>query len=157
MEELMERVTEQAQNVAHDVREQAENVASEWRVQMSERSIQMRDRGVSKLRGLATELRQMAAVPTGSSTTAHELARIAADRLDVICAELEQRDPGDMMIQARSYARSHPAQVTAGMFATGLLVGRMLRGSRSTQHRTIDVREGYRPSGTGYSETGYIQ
>lgn len=143
MDHVTDQAQEKAQQIAHQAREQAENVASEWRVQMSERSIAMRDKGVTRLRSLATELRQMAAVPAGSSSTAHDFARMAADRLDTICSEIEQRDPGDFVVEARAYARSHPTQVLIGMFAVGAFAGRMMRGATSgrREQTLIDVRE----------------
>jgi hypothetical protein len=142
----MGRVTEQAQNVAYTVREQAEGAASLWRVLMSKRSIQLRDQGISSLRNLTSELREMG--ESAGTTAARGLVGVVADRLDAVSADLEQRDPMDMLIEARSYARAHPTQVTIGMFASGLIMGRLLRGSRK-HHPTIDVREGFRQSDTG--------
>lgn len=154
MEHVTDQAQEKAQQVAHQVREQASTMASEWRVQMSERSIAMRDRAVVRLRSLATELRQMAAVPTGSSSTAHEVARMSADRLDTICAELERRDPGDLVADARQYARNHPTQVLVGMFAVGALTGRMVRGATTQrQHPSIDLRD---TAATALPDAGYI-
>lgn len=156
MEHVTDQAQEKAQQVAHQVREQADTVASEWRTQMSERSVAMRDKGVARLRSLATELRQMAAVPTGSSSTAHDVARIAADRIDTICAEIERRDPGDFVVEARAYARNHPTQVLIGMFAVGAIAGRLMRGA--SQHRqhsqpAIDLRD---RTTTGIPDAGYI-
>lgn len=161
MEHVTDTAQEKAQQVAHQVREQADNVASEWRVQMTERSIAMRDKGVTRLRSLATELRQMAAVPTGSSSTAHDAARLAADRIDTLCSELERRDPGEMIVEARAYARRHPTQVIIGMFATGALVGRMMHGvssqRSSSSQPSIDLRDRSDLPGSGIPDAGYIR
>lgn len=157
----MEQVSETAQERAHQVREQANTFATEWRAQMSERSLAMRDRGVTALRSLAAELRQMAAAPTGSSETAHRAARSAADRIDAICADLERREPGDLMLQARAYARSHPTQVMVAMFAAGALVGRLMYGmsSHRSDGQTIDLRAEERRAdySSDIPDVGYIE
>jgi hypothetical protein len=68
---------------------------------------------------------------------------MAATRIDMVCAELESRDPGDFIVEARQYARAHPTQVLIGMFAVGAVAGRLMRGASITRRpeALIDVRD----------------
>lgn len=152
----MEQATEQAQHLAQQASEQASHVASEWRVQMSERSIQMRDRLTSSMRGLASELEQMASMPTTTGGSGHQVARQSAQYLRRFATSLDSREPGDWIIEARQYAREHPSQVMGLLFVSGLLVGRVGRSSSvapsslatGRHQETVDLRAtapGYLP------------
>lgn len=151
----MERTAEQVQHLAHQATDQVEHVTSEWRVQMSERSIQMRDRLCDSIRSVSSELRQMASMPSTSGNTGHKVARQGAEILDRIASGLESREPGDWIVEARQYARRHPTQVMGALFVSGLIFGRIARSGPSVPsptpprpERTVDLRAtdpGYLP------------
>lgn len=139
----MEQATEKVQELSHQATEQASNIASEWRVQMSERSIQMRDQLTKSMRSVSSELRQMSSMPSTSSNMGHQLAHQGAEMLDRFASTLDAREPGDWLVEARSYARQHPSQVMGAFFVGGLLFGRMARSSSvaSGQHQqSVDLR-----------------
>lgn len=159
----MERATEQAQQLAQQASEQVSGITTEWRVQMSERSIQMRDRLTRNIRGFAAELRQMAATPSASGNAGHQVARQGAEALDRVAGALDSREPGDWIVEARAYAREHPTQVATVLFISGLVAGRMGRSTSVApgQHsQSVDLRSTeplYAPSaGPIPSEPGYI-
>lgn len=158
----MERATEQAQQLAHQASEQVSGVTTEWRIQMSERSIQMRDRLTRNIRSLSTELRQVAATPSAAGNTGHQAARQGAQILDRMAGALDSREPGDWIVEARDYARQHPTQVASALFLSGLLAGRMGRSTAETRDlhpQSVDLRRtepgyidnpGYIPTESGY-------
>lgn len=156
-------MTEQAQHLAHQASEQVSNVASEWRVQMSERSIQLRDRLTSRMRALSSELEQMASVPTTTgANTGHQMARQGAQFLRRTASSLDSREPGDWIVEARKYAREHPQQVMGALFLTGLVFGRIGRSPSVAQQphpQTVDLRATeptYIEEDVYVSESGYI-
>lgn len=160
----MEQATEQAQELAHKASEQASNMATEWRVQMSERSIQMRDRLTSRMRSLSTELEQMASTPTATgATTGHQVARQGAQMLRRTAASLDSREPGDWIVEVRQYAREHPQRVMGALFLTGLVLGRIGRSpsvAQSAHPQTVDLRAtepSFEPIAGSLPEPGYIE
>lgn len=148
----MEQATEKVQELGHQATEQVSSMTSEWKAQMSERSVQMRDQLTKSVRTLSAELRQMASMPSGTaSNTGHQVARQAAQMLDRFATTLDSREPGDWLVEGRSYARQHPGPIIGAFFVGGLLVGRMARSSSvaSGRHQeSVDLRAtepGYLP------------
>lgn len=153
----MEQATEQAQHLAQQATEQVSNVANEWRVQMSERSVQMRDRLTSRMRSLSSELEQMASVPSATgASTGHQAARQGAQFLQRAASTLDSREPGDWIVEARQYARQHPQRVMGALFISGLVLGRLGRSpsvAQSAHPQTVDLRA---TEPTFVTEPGFI-
>jgi hypothetical protein len=73
------------------------------------------------LRATADQLQAMA-VKSGSQYA--PAAQQAAERLNSAASWLEQRDPADVLREAREFARRRPAVVLAGAAATALAIRR---------------------------------
>ena len=70
----------------------------------------------------------MAESQQGESGMAADLARQGASRLDAAASWLENRQPGEILDEVRSFARRRPGAFIAGAAILGLVGGRMTRG-----------------------------
>ncbi|MBQ1029406.1 hypothetical protein KBX26_05200 [Micromonospora sp. C97] len=64
----------------------------------------------------------------GDSGLAGQVVRRAADAAQQAAGWLDERQPGEVLDEVRTYARRHPATFLAGAAVAGLLVGRLTRG-----------------------------
>ena len=64
----------------------------------------------------------------GDSGLAGQVVRKAADAAQQAAGWLDEREPGEVLDEVRTYARHHPATFLAGAAVAGLLVGRLTRG-----------------------------
>ncbi len=81
----------------------------------------------SGLHSLSDELHSMAKGSTEQGVAA-DLAREAADRTRAIAAWLEDREPGQLVDEVKSFARERPGAFLGIAAAAGVLVGRLGRG-----------------------------
>jgi hypothetical protein len=85
------------------------------------------DRAVQGLRDLGDELKQMAS-SSGQNGLATDLAAQAADRVHAVAGWLDQRQPGEVLDEVRSFARRRPGTFLAAAAVVGLIGGRLTRG-----------------------------
>jgi hypothetical protein len=110
-----------AKNVANDVLRNVSHAARE-------QSGTQRDKLVGTLTTLNRDLSSMAdQAPSG---LAGDLARQAADQARSLTTRLENRDPGDLLDDVRSFARRRPGVFLLGALAAGVVTGRLLAGAR---------------------------
>ena len=64
----------------------------------------------------------------GDSGLAGQVVRRAADAAQQAAGWLDEREPGEVLDDVRTYARRHPGTFLAGAAVAGLLVGRLTRG-----------------------------
>ncbi|MEN3362685.1 MAG: hypothetical protein V7637_6667 [Mycobacteriales bacterium] len=143
--DLAQTTKEQGREVVAETSRQARDLAQEARTQLREQSVAQRDRATGSLRALGDELEQMAQ-RGGQSGTATEIAHQAAGRVRDVARFLENREPGDLVEEVRSYARRRPGTFLAGAAVAGVLVGRVMKASRGAQPDTASGPAG--PSGS---------
>jgi hypothetical protein len=123
---------DEAANVASTATEQVRNLADEARQQvgsqLGEQASTQRDRLVEMLRTLGNDLEQMAG-GVGDSGLAADLAHEVADRARAISDRLTDRKPGDLMEDARDFARRRPGTFLLGALAAGVVAGRVFRAA----------------------------
>ncbi|MFL6181072.1 MAG: hypothetical protein ACJ73J_02080 [Actinomycetes bacterium] len=87
-----------------------------------------REKITESLRSFTTELRDMqSASPQEGLATS--LVGQAADRAEQLIDYVEQRDPQQLLSEARSYAQSHPGMFLLGALVTGGVLGRATRSA----------------------------
>jgi hypothetical protein len=136
---VKDEATSAAQDVAGTAKQGAGHVAHEARNQARELWGQSRDELVGQagnqqakvaqgLRSLGSELQSMA---EGSQAggPATDLVREAASRVDSVAGWLENREPGDVVEQLRSFARRRPGTFLAAAAVAGLVGGRLTRAA----------------------------
>ena len=74
----------------------------------------------------------------GQSGLATELARQASERLHDIAGWVESREPGDLLTEAKDFARRKPGTFLIGAAVAGLLAGRVTRSTVAAVHEDSD-------------------
>lgn len=123
---------DEALNVAGTAAEQARNVIGEARQQVTsqvnDQATTGRDKLSQTLRSFGDDLQQMAEQGPDQGM-AVDLAREVSDRVRALGTHLEGREPGDLLQDARDFARRRPGTFLLGALAAGVVAGRMFRAT----------------------------
>jgi len=128
--QVAQTTKEQAREVVGEAGRQVRDLAGEVRAQIREQTGNGRDRVVSGLRALGDELEQMAQ-RGGQSGAATQLARRASGRSHDVARYLDEREPGQLVEEARSFARRRSGMFLIGAALAGVVAGRLTRASVS--------------------------
>jgi hypothetical protein len=126
--QVAQTAVEHAQEVKDEAVRQARDLAGEARQQVSSQVGQQHQALVSNLRSLGSELGSMTQGADGQSGVATELVSQAKDRIDGLADWLDGREPGQLLDEARNFARRRPGVFLVGALAAGMVAGRMTRG-----------------------------
>ncbi|MBQ0988985.1 hypothetical protein PSH03_000792 [Micromonospora sp. PSH03] len=118
---------EQGGQVAAEARRQAQQLTGEATGQLRDQAQTQQRRAAAGLRDMGQNLSSMAE-RDGDSGLAGQVVRKAADAAQQAAGWLDEREPGEVLDEVRTYARQHPATFLAGAAVAGLLVGRLTRG-----------------------------
>lgn len=158
---------EQAKNVAGEAKSQAKELYHQTQRELRDQAAQQQERVASGLHSVGDELDQMAS-SSDQGGVASDLVRQAGQRAHSIASWLDQRDPGSLLNEVKSYARRNPGTFIAAAAIAGALAGRLTRalasggddsGSGSSgSDRTSASYTGTATVTTGYSESeiGYV-
>jgi hypothetical protein len=137
--------TEEVKSVASDVREQARGLLDETKNQVQDQSRTQRDRLVETLRTFSDDLDGMAEQRGGMASDA---AREVANRARSFSQQLDGREPAELLDDLRSFARRRPGMFLAGSVIAGVVVGRILRGTRDAAQGNTSTDTGNSPAAT---------
>ncbi|MEU0154581.1 hypothetical protein [Micromonospora fulviviridis] len=143
---------EQGQEVVGEAKRQARNLYGEARNQVTAQTSQQQQRAASGLRSLAEEMRSMAQNGGGAGPVT-ELAHQAADRVHGVAGWLEQREPGDLLNEVKTYARRNPGTFLLGAAVLGVVAGRLTRNIAAIGDGADGVRPSYDPDRTAVIPT----
>ncbi|MGV9216097.1 hypothetical protein ACTFTM_29945 [Micromonospora sp. RB23] len=118
---------EQGGQVAAEARRQARQLTGQAGGQLREQAQTQQRRAADGLRDIGRELGSMAE-RDGDSGLAGQAVRRVADAAQHAAGWLDEREPGEVLDEVRTYARRHPGTFLAGAAVAGLLVGRLTRG-----------------------------
>jgi hypothetical protein len=118
---------EQAGQVAGEAKGQAKKVLNQARRELVDQASSQHQRAAGGLHSLADELEGMGS-GTATSGIATDLAQQASSKARELARWLESREPGDLLEEARSFARRRPGMFLAGAAVLGLVGGRLTRG-----------------------------
>lgn len=118
----------EAQQVASEARLQARKLVNDARTQVEDQSRAQRDRLVNNLRTFIDDLEQMATNSSGG--TASDLVRQVAGTARDLTDRLDGREPSELLDEVRRFARRRPGAFLLGVFAAGVVAGRVARGAR---------------------------
>ncbi|MDR6611581.1 hypothetical protein [Leifsonia sp. 1010] len=121
---------EQAKNVAGEAKSQAKDLYRQTQEELRTQAAQQQERVASGLRSVGDELDQMAS-SSESGGLATDLVRQAAQRTHAIAGWLNERDPGSLLNEVKSYARRNPGTFIAAAAIAGALAGRLTRALAS--------------------------
>ncbi len=120
---------DQAKQVTQETKRQAQDLISQGRAQAGEQVRNGQQQAASSLSALAGELRSMADHDDQSSGgPAHDLVRQATGKVDDLAEWLQSREPGDLLEEARSFARRRPGTFLLGAALVGVVAGRLTTG-----------------------------
>jgi len=125
--QVAQTATDQARQVAAETGRQVRDLLGEAQGQARDQASAQQQKAAVQLHSFADELGQMAA-NGGRAGVASEFARQAAGRLHGAASWLEQREPADLLNEARNFARRRPGAFLIGAAAAGLVAGRVTRG-----------------------------
>jgi hypothetical protein len=118
--ELAAEATQQARSVVKDT-------VTELQGQLDDQGRQQKDRVVGTLSSFGDDLGQMA---EGRSGLAADLAQETARRAQDLSRQLESREPRELLDDVRRFARERPGAFLLGALAAGVVVGRLVRGTK---------------------------
>lgn len=141
---------EQTQRVATEAKTQAKDVLGQARTEVNDQARQQQQRAAGGLRSLGDELSSMAE-QGGQGGMAQDLAHQAAQKASGLADWLENREPGQLLDEARTYARRHPGGFLLGAAVAGVVAGRLTRGLKASHDQQSNASSGY--AGAGYAGT----
>jgi gas vesicle protein len=136
---------DQAGNVATEATRQAKDILGQTRAEITQQASDQQQRVAGGLRSLGTELGSMAE-GSDESGVATDLARQASAKAHDLADWLEQRDPGSLLDEVKTFARRRPGAFLAIAVGAGLAAGRLTRGLKDEASSSSD--EGTRSSGS---------
>ena len=119
-------VKEQTSQVTAEASQQVKNLLGQARSELTEQAGTQQQRLAGGLRDLGDQLRSMA---DGSDNqgVATDVAHQAAERAHQLAGWFEDRDPGSVLAEVRSFARQRPGAFLALALGAGLVAGRLAR------------------------------
>jgi hypothetical protein len=140
----------EAGKVTDEARRQAKDLGREFNSQAQQQAALQKDKAASGLHSLGGELRSMAQ-QGGQTGPVTDLTHQAADKVTDLATWLEQRDPGSLVEEVRTYARRKPGTFLIGAAVAGIVAGRLTRGAvQASQDDTGDTKSGGPTATSGY-------
>lgn len=123
---VAETAKTEAAVVASEVKTNAKDLLQQAKYDLTTQAGTQQQKAAEGIRSISSQLRTMAAAPDQQGV-ASDLIRQAADRSASVAAWLENRDPGSLMDEAKSFARQRPGTFLLLAAGAGLLAGRLGR------------------------------
>ncbi|QCW51604.1 hypothetical protein FE634_16425 [Nocardioides dongxiaopingii] len=121
---------DEARKVASEATSQVRSVLDDARTQvggqLGDQTRQQRDNLVATLATFGDDLATMADAPDGG--LAADVAREVAEHAQKLTGYLDGREPGQLLDDARDFARRRPGTFLLGALLAGVVVGRVARG-----------------------------
>ena len=124
--------TDQAKEVTAEARKQAKDLLDQGLEQVRGQASDGQHRAAGQLSSLADELREMSD-KADQSEMAGDLVRQVADKAQSVATWLEDREPGDVLDEVRSFARRRPGMFLIGAAVAGVVAGRLTKGAVAAQ------------------------
>ncbi|MCZ2828728.1 hypothetical protein O2W14_07790 [Modestobacter sp. VKM Ac-2986] len=166
---------DQAKQVTQETKRQAQDLIAQGRTQVtSQLQDQARNGQLKASEGLEQIAQQLRTMVSGSGETptgpAADLVTQAGDKVEELASWLQSREPGDLLVEARNFARRRPGAFILGAAVAGILAGRLTTGvvaahkdaSPSTGTTPLPATPSYgttnyaaETTATGYADAGY--
>jgi hypothetical protein len=123
---VAETAKTEAANVASEVKTNAKDLLQQAKSDLTSQAGTQQQKAAEGIRTISSQLRTMAEAPDQQGV-ASDLIRQAADRSASVASWLENRDPGSLLDEAKSFARQRPGTFLLLAAGAGLLAGRLGR------------------------------
>jgi hypothetical protein len=122
--------------------------------QLSDQATTGRDKLSQTLQTLGDDLQKMVQGEGGGEGMAADLAREVSDRVRALGSHLENREPGELLDEARSFARRRPGTFLLGALAAGVVAGRVFRATADGAAAASLAESGGATGSAGTTDTG---
>ena len=139
---------DQAKQVTHETKRQAQDLVQQGRQQLKDQASSGQQKAGQGLTDIAQQLRTMAQGGGTPSGPAADLVAQAGDKIEELASWVSQREPGDLVVELRNFARRKPGVFMLGAALAGVVAGRLTTG-------VVAAHKDSGPSSTG--TTGYAQ
>ncbi len=143
---------QQAGQVAGEAVNQLKSLTDDARNQATQQASNATEQLSSKVRSLATEMRDLGQGKGDANSTIAGLVQQLADRGEQLADHISQQGPGGLVQDLRSFAARKPGTFLLGALAAGVVTGRLVKGATAD---STPSSQGARTSGTGYGATPY--
>lgn len=113
-------------NVASEVKTSAKDLLHQAKSDLTSQAGTQQQKAAEGIRTISSQLRTMADAPDQQGV-ASDLIHQAADRSESVATWLENRDPGSVLEEVKSFARQRPGTFLLIAAGAGLLAGRLGR------------------------------
>ncbi|WP_255769899.1 hypothetical protein [Pseudarthrobacter sulfonivorans] len=141
---VAETAKTEAANVASEAKANAKDLLYQARRDLTDQAGAQQQKVATGLRSVSDELHAMARA-SDQPGVATDLVRQAAERSSAVAAWLDNRDPGSLLNEVKSFARQRPGTFLLLAAGAGVLAGRLTRS----------LSAGAPESAKGYADTGY--
>src|SRR5688572_25259843 len=124
--------TDQAKEVAAETQRQAKDLIDQGRYQVKEQVVTQQQKAGQSLSSLAQEIRALAdGSSQGAPGPARDLLQQASGTVENFATMLQNKEPGELLDEVRSFARRKPGLFLLGAAAAGVLAGRLTSGVKA--------------------------
>jgi len=126
-----ESVKDEASVVADEIKSQTWGLVSEAANAVREQAEIQQQRLADGMHSLSDQFDRMC--EAGEQGFAPELARKASEQADGVARWLDDREPGDLVEEVKTFARNRPGAFISIAVAAGIVAGRLVRSAASRQ------------------------
>jgi hypothetical protein len=123
---VAETAKTEAKNVAYEAKNSARDLLHQAKSDLTSQAGAQQTKAAEGIRNISSQLRTMADAPDQQGVAA-DLIRQAADRSASVASWLDNRDPGSLLDEVKSFARQRPGTFLLLAAGAGLLAGRLGR------------------------------
>lgn len=123
---VTETAKAEAANVAGEVKSNAKDLLHQARTDLTAQAGTQQQKAAQGLRSISSELHSMAD-SSEQPGVATDLIRQAAERSSSVASWLDDRDPGSLLNEVKSFARQRPGTFLLAAAGAGILAGRLSR------------------------------
>jgi hypothetical protein len=138
---VAETAKSEAKNVAYEAKNSARDLLHQAKSDLTSQAGTQQTKAAEGIRTISSQLRTMADAPDQQGV-ASDLIRQAADRSESVASWLDNRDPGSLLDEVKSFARQRPGTFLLLAAGAGLLAGRLGRSLQAGAPETT-TRAGY--------------
>jgi hypothetical protein len=139
---------DQAKQVTQETKRQAQDLVQQGRQQLQDQARNGQQKAGQGLAEIAQQLRTMVDGGDTPSGPAADLVRQAGDKVEQFAGWLQDREPGDLVNEVRSFARRKPGVFLLGAAVAGVVAGRLTTGAVAA-HKDTGPSNGRQLAGTG--------
>lgn len=146
----------EAKAVAQEVKYQAKDLFAQTQRELKDQAQVQQHRVASGLRSMSDELDSMTANAENPGMAA-DLLRQASSRIGSAASWLNDRDPGSLLYEVKSFARRRPGTFIIGAAVLGVVAGRLTRALASNASDSSNGSPASRTavtSGPTYADSG---